>query len=203
MKKLILFSAVIIFAVACQNDAPPQQPAVHAKADSVVVKVIPQSDTDTIAAAVPQEKVVHIIPAVPPPDHSPCDDCPDILFPDGPELKDSSGASLEDTFIYDVYDEPPQFPGGDTALKAFMSRTIHYPESAREQQISGRVFISFIVEKDGSLTDIKVVKEIPGTPEMTAEAIRAVRSMPPWIPGKMNGKIVRAKTILPVRFTLM
>ena len=102
--------------------------------------------------------------------------------------------------IHEVVDEPPSFPGGDAAQIAFLSNNLRYPAVAMEQGIQGRVVTQFVVDKDGSITDVKVVRSLD--PMLDKEAVRLVKSMPKWTPGKLNGSPVRVKCILPMSFRL-
>ena len=101
---------------------------------------------------------------------------------------------------YDVVDEMPQFPGGPYALFEFISKNIQYPKEAEDANLQGRVIVSFVVEKDGSVSNAKVVRPID--PLLDAEALRVVNSMPKWIPGKQNGEAIRIKYTVPVTFRL-
>ena len=101
---------------------------------------------------------------------------------------------------YDVVDEMPQFPGGPSALFEFISKNIQYPKEAENANLQGRVIVSFVVEKDGSVSNAKVVRPID--PLLDAEALRVVNSMPKWIPGKQNGEAFRIKYTVPVTFRL-
>ncbi|KAF0128599.1 MAG: TonB family protein [Bacteroidetes bacterium] len=94
----------------------------------------------------------------------------------------------------------PEFPGGINALMNFIARNIRYPEMAREQMIQGRVYLSFIVEKDGSVSSIELLRGIGGGCD--EEAIRVVNAMPSWQPGRQNGRAVRVAYNLPIRFSL-
>lgn len=84
----------------------------------------------------------------------------------------------------------------------FLSSQIRYPETAKDAGKQGTVYVSFVVEKDGTISNIVMLKEVPGVPEFSKEAIRVVSIMPNWTPGKQNGKLVRVKYTLPVKFTL-
>lgn len=96
--------------------------------------------------------------------------------------------------------EVPEFPGGPDALLEFMRKNINYPADAREKDIQGRVLVTFIVNKDGSLTEPEVVKSVD--PLLDAEALRLISVMPKWKPGTQRGKPVRTKYTLPVNFRL-
>ena len=100
--------------------------------------------------------------------------------------------------VYDVVEEQPSFPGGQTALMSWISENFHYPSTC--ESISGRMVISFIVEPDGSLTHFQVERQLD--PELDEEAVRLVKAMPKWIPVKHNNQPVRAKFTLPITFKL-
>lgn len=106
----------------------------------------------------------------------------------------------EEDKVVDVVEQMPSFPGGQGELMAYLAKNIHYPIICQEQGIQGRVVCSFIVEKDGSITDIKIVRSID--PNLDREAVRVLRSMPRWIPGMQNGRAVRVKYNVPVNFRL-
>ena len=102
--------------------------------------------------------------------------------------------------VYDVVEEMPQFPGGPSALFEFISRNMQYPVVAEENGVQGRVICTYVIESDGSISDIKVVKSVD--PSLDKEAVRVVSSMPKWIPGKQKGIPVRVKYTVPVTFRL-
>lgn len=102
--------------------------------------------------------------------------------------------------IFDVVEQMPSFPGGNAALMKYLSDNVKYPVVAQENGVQGRVVVSFVVEKDGHITDVKVVRSVD--PSLDKEAARVVRSMPSWIPGKQNGSAVRVKYNVPVSFKL-
>lgn len=95
---------------------------------------------------------------------------------------------------------PPSFPGGEPELFKYLSAHINYPASAAEDGISGRVIVQFVISKDGSVSDVEVIRS--RHPALDAEAVRVVRSMPRWIPGKKNGQPVNVSYSLPVTFKL-
>ncbi|MBR2291827.1 MAG: TonB family protein, partial [Prevotella sp.] len=97
--------------------------------------------------------------------------------------------------VFDVVENMPQFPGGPQALFEFISKNIRYPEEAEAVGIQGRVLVSFVVEKDGSISEPNIVKQID--PSLDAEALRVVNSMPDWEPGTQNGEPIRVKYTIP------
>ena len=101
---------------------------------------------------------------------------------------------------FDVVEEMPQFPGGAPELMKFLSMTVKYPEAAEKAGTQGRVIASFIVEKDGSISGAKVVKNV--SEELDAEALRVINAMPNWTPGKQKGQAVRVKYTIPISFRL-
>lgn len=102
--------------------------------------------------------------------------------------------------VFDVVEQMPSFPGGPSALMEWLSNNVKYPVVAQENGVQGRVVVSFVVERDGSITDVKVVRGVD--PSLDKEASRVVRAMPRWIPGKQNGSAVRVKYNVPVAFRL-
>ena len=102
--------------------------------------------------------------------------------------------------IHEVVEQPPQFPGGQSALLSWLSQNIHYPPVAEENGIYGRVVVSFVVESDGSISNVQVVRGVD--PSLDKEAVRVTKAMPKWLPGKQNGQAVRVKYNLPVTFKL-
>lgn len=102
--------------------------------------------------------------------------------------------------VFDVVEEMPSFPGGTGALMSFLSSNIKYPVVAQENGVQGRVIVGFVVERDGSITDVKVMRSVD--PSLDREAQRVVRAMPRWKPGKQNGSAVRVKYTVPVVFRL-
>ena len=106
----------------------------------------------------------------------------------------------EETKVFDVVEQMPSFPGGPSALMQYLSSNIKYPVVAEENGVQGRVVCTFVVERDGSITDVRVIKSVD--PSLDKEAVRVVKSMPKWIPGKQNGSAVRVKYTVPVTFRL-
>ncbi len=100
--------------------------------------------------------------------------------------------------VYDVVEQMPEYPGGMEALMAYFREQVKYPADAKEKKIQGRVLVKFIVEKDGSVSNVKVVQK--AYPSLDAEALRVVKAMPKWQPGKHEGKAVRVKYNIPIAF---
>lgn len=113
----------------------------------------------------------------------------------------TSGVAEEDTdVVFVVVESMPQFPGGEPALFKYLNDNIKYPVIAQESGIQGRVICQFVVNRDGSIVDIEVVRSVDKS--LDAEAVRVISRMPRWTPGKQRGKTVRVKYTLPVNFRL-
>ena len=110
----------------------------------------------------------------------------------------SDTSSDADNNIHDIVDEMPTFSGGANNMVKYLSENLQYPEQAKATKISGKVLVNFVVEKDGSISNCKVVKSV--SPELDNEALRAVSSMPAWIPGKKEGQPVRVRYTIPINF---
>ncbi len=108
-------------------------------------------------------------------------------------------ASQQDR-IYTVVEEAPEFPGGYDSMMVFIRENLRYPTEARMQGIEGTVYISFIVGKDGTVSDAKIIRGI--SPEADGEALRVVQLSPPWIPGRQNKEVVSVRFVLPIKFAL-
>lgn len=106
----------------------------------------------------------------------------------------------EEMHIYVVVEDDPEFPGGKDSLRAFIQRNLQYPQLARDKHIEGKVYVTFVVEKDGTITNIKVLRDIGGG--CGAEAVRVVKLMPKWKPGTQRGKPVRVQYNLPINFVM-
>ncbi len=102
--------------------------------------------------------------------------------------------------IFKIVEEMPAFPGGEAKLMEYVAKNVKYPQIARETGVQGRVYVNFVVEPDGSVSNVSVLRGIGGGCD--EEAIRVVKSMPKWKPGKQRGKAVRVSYMLPVNFKL-
>ena len=108
--------------------------------------------------------------------------------------------SQTDQKVYDTVEQLPEYTGGMQAMIEFLQSNMKYPEDAVDQKVEGRVMVQFVVETDGSVSDVHVAKHV--FPSLDAEAIRVVQSMPKWIPGKDKGKVVRVQYTLPIVFRM-
>jgi periplasmic protein TonB len=130
------------------------------------------------------------------PDAAPADPEPTELK----KVEEKKPEPVEDDTVHDYVEKPPSFPGGEAELLKFLNENIKYPALAKESNISGRVILSFIVNKKGDIEDVKVIKDIGGG--CGKEAMRVVNSMPRWNVGEQNGHSVKVRYTLPVLFRL-
>lgn len=111
-------------------------------------------------------------------------------------------AQSEDEEIYTIVEEIAEFPGGIEAVKQYIANNTAYPKNRVMTEQPGKCFIKFVVNKNGSISHIEVLKGVPGCPECDREVVRVIKTMPAWKPGKMNGKAVSTYYNLPVEFNL-
>lgn len=102
--------------------------------------------------------------------------------------------------VFNIVEDMPEFPGGQMALLKFIAKSVKYPVIAQENGIQGRVFVAFVVNKDGSVTDVRIARGVD--PSLDKEAIRVVKSLPKWKPGMQRGKPVRVSYSVPINFVL-
>jgi len=102
--------------------------------------------------------------------------------------------------VFDVVEQMPEYPGGMQALFEYLGQNLKYPGDAKEQKVEGRVIAIFVVETDGSISNVEVVR--PVFPSLDAEAVRVLSGMPKWKPGMQSGKVVRVKYTVPINFSL-
>lgn len=110
----------------------------------------------------------------------------------------SQNSSIEESAIFTKVDKMPEYPGGQVALVKYLSKNIKYPSKFKKNKINGRVFVSFVIDKDGKVVTPKIVKSL--NEECDAEALRVISKMPDWIPGEKNGIKVAVQFGLPVNF---
>jgi len=109
-------------------------------------------------------------------------------------------AEVDEREIFQIVEEQPEFPGGEEARLRFLRDNMNYPMMAREAGIQGTVFVTFVVERDGSITDVQILRGIGGGCD--EEAVRVTRMMPRWKPGKQRNRPVRTQFRMPIRFAL-
>lgn len=106
----------------------------------------------------------------------------------------------EEVIFDGIAETMPEYPGGQAAMLKFIVKNIEYPTIAQENRVAGKVYVRFVVNKDGSISDVKSVRGI--SPELNQEAIRVIKMMPKWKPGTQRGEPVRVTFTLPINFTL-
>ena len=112
----------------------------------------------------------------------------------------STAQTKKNDMLFSVVEVMPQYPGGQIAMLKYIMENIKYPEQAMKKGIQGRVVVSFIVEKDGRISNVRLLRSVESS--LDKEAVRVVKSMPKWSPGKQNGKPVRVRFNVPVMFKL-
>lgn len=117
------------------------------------------------------------------------------------KVQPASSGQSEDETVYTTVEKMPEFPGGQQAMNRYLSEDLRYPVIAQENGIQGRAICQYIVNKDGSISDVKILRSA-GDPSLDKEAIRLIKAMPKWNPGKQNGKPVRVQCTTQVRFSL-
>ena len=130
-----------------------------------------------------------------------------VIAPASANAQDKRGKTTQtrkdtatDDKVYEVCEQMPIFEGGDAALLKYLRENLKYPDKTKDRGVQGRLVIGFIVEKDGSLTDVKVLRAVDIA--IDAEVLRVVKGMPKWIPGRQNGKRVRVRYLLPIHICL-
>ena len=157
---------------------PPPEPEVPEIIDVVEERVENQIDLSSLEDDQSRAQVATYTPPPPP--------------------KQEEEEATDEIFV--VVEDQPEFPGGMSALMKFLSDNIKYPVIAQENGIQGRVITNFVVERDGSITDVNVVRG--QDPSLDKEAVRVIKTMPRWKPGQQRGKPVRVRFTLPVQFRL-
>lgn len=104
--------------------------------------------------------------------------------------------------IYTVVEQNAEFPGGYSAMMEYFRQNIRYPEEEQDERIEGKVFLQFVIRRDGSVDDVQVLRGVPGGRGLEREAVRVVKSMPLWTPASMNGITVNSRFTVPIMFKL-
>lgn len=114
----------------------------------------------------------------------------------------TSEVEIEDKWddVFNIVEDMPEFPGGEEALRRYIARNVSYPDYAKKNGIQGKVYVSFVVEKDGSVGRSKVVRGV--APSLDAEALRVMKESPKWTPGKQRGQAVAVSYTVPINFAL-
>ena len=124
----------------------------------------------------------------------------EVVAPVSPEAKEAPADSTAKEEVFMVAEQMPEFPGGMKEMLKFLQENVKYPENAMRNNVQGRVIVQFVVEKDGTPTEFKVLRSVD--PDLDAEALRVMKAMPKWKPGMQKGQVVRVKFTVPVSFKL-
>ncbi len=124
----------------------------------------------------------------------------EVVAPVSPEAKEAPADSTAKEEVFMVAEQMPEFPGGMKEMLKFLQENVKYPENAMKNNVQGRVIVQFVVEKDGTPTEFKVLRSVD--PDLDAEALRVMKAMPKWKPGMQRGEVVRVKYTVPVSFKL-
>lgn len=124
----------------------------------------------------------------------------EVVAPVSPEAKEAPADSTAKEDVFMVAEQMPEFPGGMKEMLKFLQENVKYPENAMKNNVQGRVIVQFVVEKDGTPTEFKVLRSVD--PDLDAEALRVMKAMPKWKPGMQKGQVVRVKFTVPVSFKL-
>ncbi|MDR2918973.1 MAG: energy transducer TonB [Tannerella sp.] len=190
--KVLLGTTLLVLTSACQNPKKDNP-------EEILCYEVPAEYEDTVQIqSTNSSEIVHNTSAETPYDSNELIvSCYDVLIGD-PEPEVICYEPAPDFYV--AVEWMPEFPGGDKALMSYIQEKMVYPKDALKDSIQGRVVVSFIIEKDGSLSSIEVVRGI--TASLDKEAIRIIRSMPKWKPGEQRDKVVRVEYTLPIRFKL-
>lgn len=124
----------------------------------------------------------------------------EVVAPVSPEAKEAPADSTAKEDVFMVAEQMPEYPGGMKEMLKFLQENVKYPENAMKNNVQGRVIVQFVVEKDGTPTEFKVLRSVD--PDLDAEALRVMKAMPKWKPGMQKGQVVRVKFTVPVSFKL-
>lgn len=192
--RLKVLAALPVAAFAVATFATPKAESlsneIKAESEALVAKVTEAAKADTLKG----KPVGVLVSKIDGKDLPAIVEDPD----DGGATPVADGGS--DGKTYDVVEEMPQYPGGIEAMMTFLRDNLKYPAEPAEQNIQGRVIVQFVVDKDGNVTNPTVKRSVD--PQLDAEALRVVKAMPKWTPGKVGGKAVNVKYTLPVTFAL-
>lgn len=124
----------------------------------------------------------------------------DMVIDVAPVVSTQEEEEEEETQVFFIVEEMPEFPGGEAALRQYIANAIKYPVIAQENGIQGRVYVTFVVNTDGSIADARIARGVD--PSLDKEALRVVNALPKWKPGKQRGKPVRVSYTVPINFVL-
>ena len=208
----LLLTTTMLVASACGektekqiNDNPQVQSDTKEKKDLPDKRTeerVADTGNGTAKPSKPKVNIPQVIPPEPRPPYYPEPDPYEPYYYDPvPEPPVVEPAPPKDEPVQ-FADPMPEFPGGNEALQKFMASNIRYPQVCMELDVQGKVYVRFVVNTDGSIVNVEVLRGIKDCLELDKEAIRFVKSMPKWQPGILNGKPVKAYMTLPIRFHL-
>ena len=167
--------------------------ALRTKTDSLMTVVIGNKDK-FVAPTIVDEDVAEDVPV-----YDPMPGETELFSDDGPEVRVRVPGEPE---IFKMVDEEAEFPGGYPAMMVWIQKNMVFPITAIENSVQGKCFLRFVVSVDGSISSVTVIKGVPDCPECDKESIKAIRSMPNWKPGKLDGRSVASYCIIPIIFAL-
>jgi len=192
----LAFCIVMIYAIGCKQSANKDLATTNDTVAESTGKVMLVTDSIT-----KQEKAVIVEGSdVPPPPPPPPPTSKSGVAPPPPPPPPPPAGTKDANGVYMVVETMPQFPGGEEARINYMANNVKYPATAKEKGVQGMVIVSFVVEKDGSIGDAKVVRGVEKS--LDTEALRVVKEMPRWTPGIQKGQKVRVNFNMPVSFKL-
>lgn len=218
--KANLIPFILLLAAACTS-APdrPDSGSDNAQVSQKEPTAVASQKTDGKSASgesaaekntrppVPEEKTIRFLPPVITDEPPMIDDqweyernYSDADFADPPPAPKSVEKEIPQ--VYTFVDEPAEFPGGMGAMKKYIDDNLRYPETVKELGIEGKCYVQFTVSEMGDISDIRVQRGVPDCPECDKEAVRLIKGMPKWKPGKTNGKAVKSRFNYPVTFRL-
>jgi len=175
----VVFEEEIIPITETPEQAPPP-PAEMPKVTDVLEIVDDRADVEETATVINEDNQAHV----------------EVKYVPVQVIEEEP----EEQTIFEVVENMPEFPGGNSALMQYLAKNIKYPTIAQENGTQGRVIVQFVVNKDGSIVEAKVARSVD--PYLDKEALRVINAMPKWTPGKQRGKPVRVKYTVPVMFRL-
>ena len=226
MGSFILILGLTFGTVAYYQSRPEDEKITAKKDDSQFVEVAPPMEEEVppppkelVPPPPPLEERVAFTPPVV--TNLPVEDPPFIQTDDAPKTGKEDQKGNGDPFVVTpdpgpdpvadpvkpdepamFVDEEAVFPGGVAAMQKYISENIVFPEIARENNIQGKCYLKFVVSVDGSISQVSIVRGVPGCPECDKAAIKVVKNMPPWKPGKLNGRSTASYFQLPINFAL-
>lgn len=208
MLKIVPFFFIAVLLTACTENketAPAKKQILQVKQGEKPVKPIPSTTADEVSKQrIEQPKLVKFVPPVVvprDPDPMPLPDPYAYREPFAePVEPPASYTKKQEDEIHDIVEVMPEFPGGQPALLEYLKNNIRYPEEAKETGLMGKVFVGFVVRKDGSITDVTIKRGVHAS--LDKEAVRVIKAMPKWKPGMNNGKAVHCRMIVPIKFSL-